>query len=58
MLDELTFYRWSIEENLFYEVPIGSDRSIPWIIEFLEVDTVLITDSNDETNQYVGKREE
>ena len=56
LYEGLIFYRWRIEDNLFYEVPIQYEPSYPWIIEFLDDDTVLITDSNAETTQYVGKR--
>ncbi len=58
LYEGLTFFTWRIEDNLLYEVPIQPDGSKPWIIEFLDVDTILITQSNDETNKFVGKRKE
>lgn len=54
----LGFYylEWRIEDNLLYENELGYEPLPPFIINFPDEETMILTDPDDSTDVMVGKR--
>ena len=52
----LYYLEWRIEDNLLYENELGYEPFRPFIINFPDEETIIMTDSGDPTAIFVGKR--